>query len=66
MRCVLSPAPVRLGRIESFFEDAQRRAAGFGGAEGEAIVERLRRAPALLGGIDALQRFLTWKAPEER
>lgn len=53
-------------RIEAFFEDAERRAADLDEAGREAIHDRLRRARMLLGGIDALQRFRTWKAPDER
>jgi hypothetical protein len=30
------------------------------------MLERLNRARALLGGVDALERFRSWKAPEER
>jgi len=29
-------------------------------------IERLRRARALIGSIDALERFGAWRAPEER
>jgi len=53
-------------QIEGFFEDAERRAAGLGDDEREAIRDRLRRARELLGGVDALQRFLEWEAPDER
>jgi len=53
-------------RIEGFFEDAERRATSLGEEDREALLDRLHRARALLGGVDALQRFLNWKAPEER
>jgi hypothetical protein len=53
-------------RVEGFFEDAEMRAAGFQGEDREALLDRLHRARALLGGVDALQRFHEWKAPEER
>jgi hypothetical protein len=53
-------------QVEGFFEDAERRAAGLPEQEREALLDRLHRARALLGGVDALQRFLGWKAPEER
>lgn len=53
-------------RIEGFFEDAECRAAVLGQEDREALLDRLHRARALLGGVDALQRFLKWKAPEER
>jgi hypothetical protein len=52
--------------IESFFEDAERRASSRPAAEHEALRERLRRARAMLGGIDALDRFHEWRSPEER
>lgn len=53
-------------RIEGFFEDAERRAADLSDMDREALRDRLRRARSLLGGVDALQHFLAWKAPEER
>lgn len=53
-------------QIEGFFEDAERRAAGLDEGEREVIQERLRRARELVGGVDALQRFRAWKAPDER
>jgi hypothetical protein len=53
-------------QIEGFFEDAERRAADRHEEDREALLDRLHRARALLGGVDALQRFLGWKAPEER
>jgi len=53
-------------RIEGFFEDAERRAAALGEQDRVALLDRLHRARALFGGVDALQRFLNWKAPEER
>ena len=53
-------------RIAGFFEDAERRAADLGVEEREPLLDRLRHARALLGGTDARQRLLEWKAPEER
>jgi len=53
-------------RIEGFFEDAGLRAAKLDDEEHAVVVERLKRARDLLGGIDALQRFRSWKTPEER
>jgi hypothetical protein len=52
--------------IESFFEDAERRASSRPAAEHEALRERLRQARAMLGGVDALDRFHEWKSPDER
>lgn len=53
-------------RIEEFFEDAERRAEGLGAEERGLLLDRLRGARELLGGVDALQRFLAWRPPEER
>jgi hypothetical protein len=53
-------------RIEAFFDDAERRSANLGNEDRGALVDRLHRARELLGGVDALQRFRSWKAPEER
>lgn len=53
-------------RIEGFFEDAEQRAGSLEREDREALLDRLRRARALLGGIDALRRFRGWKAPEEQ
>ena len=52
--------------IESFFEDAEHRALSRPAAEQEALRERLRQARAMLGGVDALDRFHEWKSPDER
>jgi len=30
------------------------------------MLERLQRARALLGGVDALERFAKWKSADER
>lgn len=53
-------------RIEGFFADAERRATSLGDEERAIVVDRLQRARSLLGGVDALQRFVAWKVPEER
>lgn len=53
-------------RIEEFLEDAGLRAAALGNDEHAAILDRLKQARELLGGVDALQRFLSWKSPGER
>lgn len=53
-------------RVEAFFEDAARRAASLADAESTALLERLNRARELLGSVDALERFRSWKTPEER
>lgn len=43
--------------IESFFEDAERRASTLPAAEHAAVRDRLSRARAVLGGTNALDRF---------
>ncbi|MBE0618856.1 MAG: hypothetical protein IH608_13185 [Proteobacteria bacterium] len=53
-------------RIEAFFEDAERRATDLGAEQRQLISDRLHGARELLGGVDALQRFLAWRPPEER
>lgn len=53
-------------QIDEFLRDAEREAATLGNAERTMLLDRLRRARDLLGGVDALQHFLRWKAPEER
>lgn len=53
-------------RLEAFFADAERRAQDLPDEERERTRERLQRARALTGSTDALERFGTWRAPEER
>lgn len=53
-------------RLEAFFADAERRAQDLPDEERERTIERLRRARALIGSTDALERFDAWRAPEER
>ena len=53
-------------RLEAFFADAERRAQDLPDEERERTIERLRRARVLIGSTDALERFDTWRAPEER
>lgn len=53
-------------QIEGPFEDAERRASDLGDDERDVIRDRIRRARELLGGVDALQRFLECKTPDER
>jgi hypothetical protein len=52
--------------VERFFADAERRAESLDPDQRAALMDRLRRARELLGGVDALQHFSTWKAPEEQ
>lgn len=53
-------------RIETFFEDISKRQQGDPTESQSELDARLALARALLGGTDALQRFQSWKAPEER
>ena len=53
-------------RLEEFFADAKRKVEGLAKSEQEHTMERLRRARKMIGSIDALDRFQSWKAPEER
>lgn len=53
-------------RLEAFFADAERRLEGLDEEERGRTTESLRRARKLIGSIDALERFQSWKAPEER
>lgn len=53
-------------RIEDFFADAERRAGDLPNDEKLVILERLRLAREFIGGTDALKRFKSWKAPDER
>lgn len=53
-------------RIESFFEETERRAGTLAEEQAAAVRERVRRARTLIGEADALGRLLAWKAPEER
>jgi hypothetical protein len=51
--------------VEGFFEDAERRTSQLG-EDRSTLLDRLQRARTLLGGIDALERFRHWRAPDER
>ena len=53
-------------QLEAFFADAERRLDDLPEKERVPTMERLRRARKLIGNIDALERFQSWKAPEER
>ena len=53
-------------RLEEFFFDTQRRAQDLPDEQRERTIERLRRARAVIGSTDALERFDAWRAPEDR
>jgi hypothetical protein len=51
--------------IEAFFDDATRRSKDLHAEHLVTIEDRLAKARAMLGGLDALARFRNWKTPEE-
>jgi len=53
-------------RVEEFFADIEQRAENLNGDEKEIVLERLKLARKMVGDIDALRRFRSWKAPDER
>ena len=53
-------------RLEAFFADAERSLEDLPEEERDHTIERLRHARRLISSIDALERFQSWKAPEER
>ncbi|MGB5439404.1 MAG: hypothetical protein WBN90_07135 [Gammaproteobacteria bacterium] len=53
-------------RLEEFFADAEHRLKNLPEDGRTRTIERLRRARKLIGSTDALNRFQSWKAPEER
>ena len=52
-------------RIEQFFLDAERRTADLSDNERLKILDRLKRARELVGGLDALDHFMAWRSPDE-
>jgi hypothetical protein len=52
--------------IEQFFQDIERRAAGLSDEDRIRLLERLKLARKMVGSADALDRFMAWKAPDER
>jgi hypothetical protein len=53
-------------RLEQFFADAERRVADLDADERLRMLDRLKSARELIGSVDALERFRSWKSPEER
>jgi hypothetical protein len=53
-------------RIEQFFQDAEQRAAKLSDNQRLKTLERLKLARELVGSVDALDRFMRWKSPDER
>jgi hypothetical protein len=56
----------RATRIEQFFRDAEQRATGLSDDERLRLLERLKLAREMVGSVDALDRFLAWRSPDER
>jgi hypothetical protein len=52
-------------RIEEFLEEVSKQAALLEDTERRPIIERLEKARELLGGVDALKRLRSWRAPSE-
>ena len=53
-------------RLEEFFSDAERKLQSLPEDQRVRTMERLQRARKLIGSTDALDRFHSWKPPEER
>ena len=53
-------------RLEEFFADAEHKLKNLAEVERTRSMERLQRARKLIGSTDALERFQSWKTPEER
>jgi hypothetical protein len=49
--------------LDAFFNELSRRAATLGGDERADLEARIETARALMGGKDAVDRFLNWKFP---
>jgi hypothetical protein len=53
-------------RLEAFFADVESRLPHVAEDQRDRMVARLRRARELIGSVDALERFGSWRTPEER
>jgi len=56
----------RANRIEQFFRDAEQRTAGLSENDRFRLLDRLKLAREMVGSVDALDRFLAWRSPDER
>lgn len=52
--------------IAAFFDDVERSAVGINEDERLVLLERLKLAREMIGGVDTLRRLKSWKAPDER
>lgn len=52
-------------RIDKFFKDAEQRVNDLSEDNKLKILERLQRARELIGSTEALEHFMTWRAPDE-
>ncbi|MEO8101616.1 MAG: hypothetical protein ABI790_03770 [Betaproteobacteria bacterium] len=53
-------------QIEAFFADAEQSLADLPESDRQRLVDRLKRAREMLGSTRALDRFLSWRTPDER
>lgn len=51
-------------RVDAFLDEVVRRAGELEDAERDRVLERVRLAKLLMGGVDALARFGDWEPPE--
>jgi hypothetical protein len=65
LHAVIEEYRVKVG-IEAFFQDAEQRAASLPIESANSILERLKKACALVGPIDPLEALRSWQAPDER
>ena len=55
----------KANRIEQFFKDAEQRANGLNEDKKLKILDRLQKARVMIGGTEALEHFMSWRAPDE-
>lgn len=53
-------------QIQAFFIDAEQRLSDLPDDVRDQILGRLRHARELIGNVDALEIFRSWRAPDER
>jgi hypothetical protein len=65
LHAVIEQYRVKVG-IEAFFREAEQRAGLLPPDAATSVLDRLEKARALIGPIDALEALRNWQAPEER
>jgi hypothetical protein len=55
----------KANQIEQFFKDVKQRANGLSEDKKLKILERLQKAREMIGSIEALEHFVSWRAPDE-